>query len=232
MIAGATEMPRSTPSDIPPLRDGDRLTRDEFMRRWEAMPDLHRAELIDGVVHLPSPVSNTHDRHSSHLIYWLGHYTLLAPGCEFGGNGTWFMLGNNAPQPDAALWIPESRGGRVRVVNDYPVGAPELIIEISKTTSARDRGSKLAMYRRSGVSEYVTVHPKRRKIVWRQLVNGRYHELPADEDGWFRSRIFPGLWLDPEALWKRDLAGLANAVRKGVAATATLPARKRTARRR
>jgi hypothetical protein len=24
----------------PPLRDGDRLTSDEFMRRWEGMPDL------------------------------------------------------------------------------------------------------------------------------------------------------------------------------------------------
>lgn len=225
-------MPMAAPVYIPPLRDGDHLTRDEFMRRWEAMPDLHRAELIDGVVHLPSPVSLTHSDLSHVVSNWTGAYQIANPAVRANSNGTWHLPGHNVPQPDLALWIAEEHGGRVRVVNDYPVGAPELIIEISKTTSARDRGSKLAMYRESGVSEYVTIHPKQRKIVWRQLVNGRYHELPADEDGWFRSRIFPGLWLDPEAPWKRDLAGLANAVRKGVAATATLPARKRTARRR
>ncbi len=196
------------------------------------MPELHRRGADRWSRAFAFTVSNTHADLSYVVSAWTAPYLIANPRLRAGANGTWHLPGQNVPQPDLALWIAEKHGGRVRIVNDYPVGAPELIIEISKTASARDRGSKLAMYREGGVSEYVTVHPKQRKIVWRQLVNGRYHELPADEDGWFRSRIFPGLWLDPEALWTRDLAGLANAVAKGVAATATPPARKRTARRR
>ena len=45
---------------IPPLENGDRLTRDEFMRRYEAMPGLKKAELIEGVVYVPSPVRHRH----------------------------------------------------------------------------------------------------------------------------------------------------------------------------
>ena len=39
---------------IPPLENGDRLTVAEFERRYEAMPELKKAELINGVVHIPS----------------------------------------------------------------------------------------------------------------------------------------------------------------------------------
>ena len=46
-------MSRSAPVLLPPLREGDRLTREEFLRRWEAMPDLKWAELIDGIVYMP-----------------------------------------------------------------------------------------------------------------------------------------------------------------------------------
>ena len=49
-------MPMAAPVLLPPLHDGDRLTSDEFIRRWEAMPDLKHAELIDGIVQMPSPV--------------------------------------------------------------------------------------------------------------------------------------------------------------------------------
>ena len=42
--------------EIPPLESGDRLTRAEFLRRYDAMPDLKKAELIEGVVYVPSPV--------------------------------------------------------------------------------------------------------------------------------------------------------------------------------
>src|SRR5438067_1488278 len=41
---------------IPPLEPGDRLSRAEFERRYDAMPALKKAELIEGVVYWPSPV--------------------------------------------------------------------------------------------------------------------------------------------------------------------------------
>jgi len=46
--------------EMPPLRDGDRLTRAEFERRWDAMPEVTKAELIDGVVHMPAALSIDH----------------------------------------------------------------------------------------------------------------------------------------------------------------------------
>ena len=75
----------------------------------------------------------------------------------------------------------------------------------------------LRLYERSGVREYITVMPHEQEIVWRELVQGSYREIAPDADGLFRSRVFPGLWLDPAALWAGDLAGLAAAVQRGVA---------------
>lgn len=41
---------------LPPLENGDRLTPYEFERRYEAMGDVKKAELIEAVVYLGSPV--------------------------------------------------------------------------------------------------------------------------------------------------------------------------------
>lgn len=72
----------STLSAVPTLRSGDRLTRDEFLRRWEALPEIKRAELIDGVVYMPSPLSLPHGRSQTLLTVWLGSYAIATPGCE------------------------------------------------------------------------------------------------------------------------------------------------------
>jgi len=207
----------AAPVQPPLLRDGDRLTRDEFLRRWEEMPDLKHAELIDGVVYMPSPVSDVHDEFHSRMSYWLGSYAALSPNCRHGITGSWLMSSDSVPQPDLTLRIRPERGGQSRLEGKYAAGAPELIVEISHTTAAKDKGVKLRLYERSGVREYITVMPEEQEIVWRELVNGRYREIAPDEDGLYRSRVFPGLWLDPAALWAGDLAGLATAVQKGVA---------------
>jgi Uma2 family endonuclease len=203
---------------LPPrLRDGDRLTRDEFLRRWEQMPDLKRAELIDGIVHMPSPVSDTHDDFHSRLFAWLTYYVTATPGCRTGAEGTWMMSEDSVPQPDLTLRIRPEFGGQSRVDRDYAAGAPELIVEISHTTSAKDKGAKLRLYERSGVLEYLTVTPSKQQIVWRDLVDGKYREIAPDADGYLRSRVFPGLWLNLAALWEGDLPGLAATVQQGVA---------------
>jgi Uma2 family endonuclease len=203
---------------LPPLlRDGDRLTRDEFMRRYEAMPDLKGAELIDGIVYMPSPVSNVHAEFHARMSYWLGSYAAVAPDCRYGITGTWLMSSDSAPQPDLSLSIRPEHGGQSGIEGGYAAGAPELVVEISHTTTAKDKGVKLRLYERSGVREYIMVMPVERQIVWRELESGSYREIAPDEDGLYRSRVFPGLWLDPAALWAGDLAGLAAAVPKGVA---------------
>jgi Uma2 family endonuclease len=203
---------------LPPLlRDGDRLTRDEFMRRWEQMPDLMRAELIDGIVYMPSPLSDIHGDFQIRVSYWLVFYTAATPGCKARASGTWLMSEDSAPQPDLALRIGAEYGGQSRMEGEYPAGAPELAVEISHTTSTRDKGAKLRLYERSGVLEYVTIRPRRQQIIWRELIDGKYREIPADQDGYLRSRVFPGLWLNPAALWADDPPALAATVQLGLA---------------
>lgn len=203
---------------LPPrLRDGDRLTRDEFLRRWEQMPELKHAELIDGIVYMPSPVSRIHSDFHFCLTHWITTYSAETPGCSGGLAPTVLMAPDSAPQPDLVLEIDPRYGGQSRIEGAYSAGAPELIVEISHTTSARDRGVKLRLYERSGVREYVTVEPQVRQIAWRELADGTYRDVASGEDGVFRSRVFPGLWLDPEPLWRLDLVGIAATVQRGIA---------------
>jgi hypothetical protein len=209
----------SMPASVltPPLREGELLSREEFMRRWEAMPDLKFAELIDGIVHMPSPLSNTHGQFQLRLGKWLLDYEDATPGCSAGSSGTWLMSKDNVPQPDLALRILSEHGGQSLLEGEYPFGAPELIVEISHTTSLRDSGVKLRLYERSGVCEYLIVLTKKKQMIWRELIEGEYREMAVGPDGILRSRVFPGLWLDEAALWKRDIARMAEVAQQGLA---------------
>lgn len=190
--------------ELPPvLREGDRLTGAEFLRRWEAMPELQHAELIDGVVFMTSPVSLPHGDFHLRLAGWLWLYSEQTPGCQGCSDTTWIMGANDVSQPDLALRVLPAHGGQSRESERYAEGAPELVVEISGSTLSKDLGVKLDLYRRAGVREYVTILLQSKQIIWRQLVRGRYREIQPGEDGLFRSQVFPGLWLDPEAVWDR-----------------------------
>jgi len=215
-VEEATPMSTAIPILPPPLRDGDRLGREEFLRRWEAMPDLKRAELIDGVVYMPSPVGLKHNDFQFVLSNWLGGYVARTPGCRGGLEGTWLM-GADVPQPDVTLRILPEYGGQSREERGYASGAPELAIEISASSGARDLGPKLKLYQRAQVREYITVLLDSEQVIWRELANGRYRPVAADTDGIFRSNLFPGLWLNTEALWRTDLPGLMSTLQKGLA---------------
>ena len=137
-----------------PLVTGEKLTREEFLRRWEVLPELKHAELIGGVVYVPSPLSLAHSSHHSLANLWLGHYAAFTPGCGGGLEATWLML-TDAPQPDVHLRILPESGGQSRVEGAYAEGAPELIVEISLSRASHDLGPKLDLYRRAGVREYI-----------------------------------------------------------------------------
>src|SRR5437588_1473882 len=104
---------------IPPLRNGERLTRAEFERRYDAMPHLKKAELIEGVVYMPSPVSlGEHAAPHADLITWLGMYRAFTPGVEVGAEGSVRLGAASMPQPDAMMFIRPEHGGRVRISED------------------------------------------------------------------------------------------------------------------
>src|SRR5262249_56577124 len=119
----------SMPAEVPPLEPGDRLTREEFERRYDAMPGLKKAELIEGVVYMPSPVRlQRHSHPHTRLVTWLGTYETDTPGVEAGDNGSIRLDLDDEPQPDGYLIIRPDRGGQARIsADDYIEGAPELI---------------------------------------------------------------------------------------------------------
>jgi Uma2 family endonuclease len=186
----------------PPLHEGDRLNSAEFLYRWEAMPDLKYAELLDGVVFMASPLAVDHGTIHFDAATWLGVYRNRTPGCQGGSDTTWVMGSRNTPQPDLFLRVLPEHGGQSTNQGKYGSGAPELILEVSGSSLSRDYGIKMKIYREAGVREYITVDLSRRAIVWRQLVRSKYREREPDEDGILCSQVFPGLWLDPKAFWK------------------------------
>src|SRR5215475_7341546 len=172
---------------IPLLENGDRLTRPEFERRYEAMPHLKKAELIEGVVYVPSPVRyEGHGRQHAALNTWLGVYATSTPGIEVGNNATVRLDLDNEPQPDLLLRV--AAGGQSRVGADgFLDGAPELVAEIASSSVAYDLHQKLAVYRRHGVREYIVWRVFEDAIDWFILRDGRYERLQPDDAGVFKS---------------------------------------------
>ncbi|MBI4907991.1 MAG: Uma2 family endonuclease [Acidobacteria bacterium] len=201
----------------PPLREGDRLSREEFLRRWEAMPDLKHAELLDGVVYMPSPVGYPHNAVHLMLSGWLLIYIAATDGCDAGSDGTWLMGSADVPQPDLTMRLLPEHGGRSTIVKGLLSGVPELVVEVSHTSASRDLGVKSDLYLKHGVLEYLVAVTKKQEIVWREVVKGRYRRIQPGEDDIFRSRVFPGLWLNATALWTQDRRSLIATLNQGLA---------------
>jgi len=203
----------------PPLETGDHLSRAEFERRYEASPEVKKAELIEGVVYMVAAVRfEQHGRPHSDVIGWLGVYRAATQGVLVGDNATVRLDNDNELQPDALLRLETALGGRSRIgEDDYLEGPPELIVEIAASSAAYDLHSKRRVYQRNGVREYVVVQMYERLVEWFVLREGVYEALEADEAGVLRSETFPGLWLDAEALLSGDLATVLEVLHAGVA---------------
>ena len=202
---------------IPLLQSGDHLDSAEFERRYNAMPNVKKAELIEGVVYMPSPVRQTqHGRQHGHLATWLGFYEASTPGVQMGDDSTLRLGPQNQPQADGLLMIDPDLGGQATFEDGYIVGGPELLAEVSASTVSMDMKTKLEVYRRSKVREYIVWRVEDAEIDWFILRRGRFVKL-APEAGFLRSETFPGLWLDPIALAALNLSRVLEVGRLGIA---------------
>ena len=203
---------------IPPLEPGDRLTRAEFERRYEAMPNLRKAELIEGVVYVSSPVrADYHGAPQLSFITWLGTYQAFTLGVKGADNATVRLDLGNEPQPDGVLYIEPAHGGQVRISKDgYIEGAPELAGKVAASSVSIDLHDKLRAYQRNGVREYVVWRVLDEAVDWFVLQRKQYRPLRADGKGILRSKIFPGLWLDPAALLRSDLKAVLAVLQQGL----------------
>ena len=216
--------------NVPPLKHGERLTREEFERRYEAMPYLKKAELIEGVVYMPSPVRiDFHGRSHAQIMAWLGAYWIATPGVDLADNSTVYLDSNNEHQPDALLRIEPAQGGQSQIIDEgYVEGAPELIVEIAGTSADYDLQDKLEVYQRCSVQEYIVWQTQERRLDWfqprfhrdsKQLVNGEYVAIAPNAEGVIESQVFPGLRLAVAALLAGDMVQVSSELQTGLQTT-------------
>lgn len=189
------------------------LTLTEFLRRYENMVGVKKAELIEGVVHMPSPVRINHARPDGLMQLWLGTYA-AEHDLEVFPNATLLLDTENSFQPDAILCTPPRKGGRVWLNKaGYLCGSPEFVVEIASSTASIDLRDKLRVYRRLEVAEYLVWRTEDAEIDWFILEEGQYVKLKADRHGRQRSHIFPGLVLDAAAAVAGDKKKVLAALR-------------------
>ena len=206
----------TSPDFVPALHSGDRLSRSEFERRYKAAKGI-RAELIEGVVYVSSPVSFAgHGVPHSAIGMACSVFVAMTPGLATADNSTVRLDADNEPQPDILLM--RSKAGSAKVdEDDYVDGSPEWIAEVAASSASYDLHEKFRAYRRNGVKEYVVLRTLEGAMDYFVLTNGEFVRAVADEAGVYKSRVFPGLWLNEEALLTGDLAVVLQTVQAGIA---------------
>jgi Uma2 family endonuclease len=200
------------------MEAGDHLDQVMFHERYKAMPEAFRAELIGGVVIVPSPLSRGQGVYHALVMAWLGYYWIATPGTLTANNTTTILGERNEPQPDGVLIIEPAAGGQTTLSeDDYTTGPPELIVEVASSSASMDLHAKRRDYEQAGVLEYVVVVLLQQVIRWFILRHGTYQEVSPDTDGIFRSRIFPGLWLHANALLQLDGMTVMDVLLQGLA---------------
>jgi len=207
------QQPTLCQGEPPPLQAGDRLSRAEFEQRYHAHPKIKKAELVEGVVYVVSPVRfKQHGFPHGRIVTWLGVYLAATPSVSLGDNTTVRLDFENEVQPDALLRLEPAHGGQSRVTeDDYLEGPPELIV------AAYDLHDKHRVYARDGVQEYLALQVYEQRVDWFVLREGVYETLTPDDGGVLRSQVFPGLWLQAAAFWSGDLAAMLETLREGLA---------------
>ncbi len=203
---------------VPPLENGDVMDRYEFERRWDAMPHLKFAELINGIVYMNSALRyRYHAKPHSLLDYWATHYAIWTPGVEFGNNASVRLDETNEPQPDSLLFLPKELGGNAVITSDdYIEGTPDLVAEVAASSASRDMHQKLDAYQVNGVREYLIWRVLENRFDWFVLRKDIYTPLAPGSDGIIRSEAFPGLWLDPAVLLGKQPTKLLDALLRGL----------------
>jgi Uma2 family endonuclease len=203
---------------LPQLEPGDHLDQKTFHARYLAMPEQVRAELVAGVVYMPSPLKPRHGRYHSQVVIWLGLYAKATLGTEVLDNTTTILGAASEPQPDCSLIILPEYGGQTHEdEEEYLVGAPELIVEVASSSEAYDLHAKRRDYEQAGVREYVVVVLRQMRVVWLVRRNEGLVPLDPGADGIYRSEGFPGLWLDGEGLLLQDSQRVHEALQQGLA---------------
>lgn len=97
----------------------------------------------------------------------------------------------------------------------YLVGAPELVGEIAHSSRALDMNHKRRVYQEAGVQEYIVFCVEEEELHWFRFPSRR--KLKPDRQGIFKSRVFPGLWLNGSGFVALDSKRLRTTLQEGMA---------------
>ena len=202
----------------PPLNSGDHLSRAEFQRRYAMYPEIKKAELIEGVVIVGSPVHRQHGRPHFQFSTILGAYIAHSPGLIAGDNESVVLDEDNALQPDLFVGLNAAGGGQLVDSERGPlVGVPEFVVEIAASSASHDLHSKLNVYRRNGVQEYLVLLAYEREMRFFRLADGEYDAVEPDADGVLHSQVLPGFRFRSDWFWEGRMKALLQLVQEGIA---------------
>lgn len=207
------------PPDIPLiLENGEKADQKTFHAWYETAPETLKAELIGGEVVVSSPAKARHGDHTLLANTWLGFYMIETPGTRGRDNTTIILDDDTELQPDSALAIEPECGGQTSINEEgYVVGAPEFVGEVANSSGSIDLHRKKNDFERMGVREYLVVLLRNQQVRWFSRVGKIFQDTAPGPDGIYRSSVFPGLWLDPQALLRLDGKGLLETLQKGLA---------------
>jgi Uma2 family endonuclease len=201
---------------LPLLANGDRMKQPEFHRRYQAYPDGTKFELVGGTVYMTSPLRWPHGNYHLKLGLALELYASATPGVEAGDNATSILGEESEPQPDLALRLLPEYGGQSREnAERYIEGAPELLAEIAYSTRSLDLNQKRQDYENAGVMEYLVLCIEEQELHWFHFPSGK--AIRPNRQGISCSKVFPGLWIDAQALLARNSARVAAVIQQGLA---------------
>ena len=205
---------------LPPLENGDHLDQETFHERYEDMPSDVRAELIGGIVYMASPVGQVHSREHLILSTWAGIYDASTDGVEALLTPTVILADDCEPQPDVAIRLLHGKTKTVirgKKRTEYIAGPPELVIEAASSSESIDLHAKRRDYEKYGVGEYIAFLVRSRSVVWLVRDGKKFVDLKPGVDGILRSKKFPGLWLDSDALVAGDKKRVNQMLQQGLA---------------
>lgn len=192
------------------IEEAEWMTAADFFRE---APEDRKAELINGVMVVPMPPLEIHERLFGFLFTLLRSYVEEFGLGEVRGSRTPVELGATiVPEPDL-LFVAKSR---VHMIQRKGIlGAPDFVIEIlSSGTVQLDRGDKFRAYESAGVRELWLIDPYGPSGTnFYQLQDGEFVSVVPDASGILRSIAIPGFWMDVMWFWpERDFVPVRKAL--------------------
>jgi Uma2 family endonuclease len=183
----------ATPAHLPPRR----MTFEEYFA-WA--PENRKTEWVDGeVIEFMSTLARHAEIES--FVFSLVSFFVNLRGLGRAYSGTFSMRvrdGRSSREPDVFFVANEHLD---RITRERLDGPADLVVEIvSEDSVTRDRRDKFREYANVGVPEYWIVEGRegfQGFEAYELVAPGRYRRIEPDPDGLIRSRVLPGLAVDP-----------------------------------